>query len=202
MFERALKNFQDSWNAIKSGDFFNENLNTVFDYTLKELWKTKHKDEIRADINKHLGQIFEKAKRLDDPPPVLYIIISLKDEILTQLIQQIVLKNFIKENASENATYQLINFIETFSEKQIPVEGFIKTIIKMVHSNMNTDMLEALAYMTSVNHPGVMRHWIERFLTFNDKSILKGFVNMMGRKALLELLNLQTPGQVQKIMAA
>lgn len=202
MNEKALKYFHDAWNKIKSGDLFSEDINTTFEYSLKNIWNTEHKNTIKHSILETLPHIYEMAKNLDDPPPVFYILISLKDAEIGKEIQNLAIQDFVKNNATESSTYQLLNFVETFSDKQVPIEGFIKHIIVNVNLQMNKDMLEALAYMTSKNHPNVMKYWLNKFVELGDKSLIKSFVNMSGRKALLELLNLQTPGQVQKIMAA
>jgi hypothetical protein len=65
---------------------------------------------------------------------------------------------------------------------------------------MNLDMVEALAHMITVQHPEYMRKFLQKFLNFPDKTILKNFVRMGGRVALLHLLQITTPGEVQKLL--
>lgn len=200
MDERALKYFLEAWKEIKSGNLFDESVNNNFDYMLKSLWKTTNKDKIKLDILKHLPNIFEKSRGLPNPPPVLYILISLKDENIIKEIQTLALADWIKSSASEDSTFQLIHMVETFTEKQINVDGFIATIVKHIKESMNKDMIEALSYMLSVNHPDTMKYFIKKFLTFSNEDFLKDYLHMNGRKAVMTAMQIATPVQMNKLL--
>lgn len=201
MVERALKLFTDAWNQIKSGNLFDEETNNAFDYMIKNLWNTDYRKPIKADIVKNLSQIFDKARGSENPPPLFYVLVSLRDPEITHELQSLLIMDWIKTGASEESTYQIINFIETFAEKQIPIQSFISTLVKHIRPSMNRDMVEALSYMVSVRHPEYMREFLKKFLSFSDQdeSFLKNFVNMAGRRAFIELTQIATPAQMNKI---
>jgi hypothetical protein len=200
MLERAYKLFQNSWNNIKYGNFFDEKNNTIFEYTLKSIWNSEYKNPAKKDIIHNLPYLFSASKNLENPPPFLYVLISLRDNALTKIMQELAINDFVKENASESSTYQLLNFVETFNEKQLPIEDFIHRIIAKTKEGMNNDMVEALAYMTSINHPQFIKNWVEKLNDFNDKRILKNYVNMIGRRGLLALMQIVSPGEAKKIL--
>lgn len=197
--EKAYELFLKSWNQIKQGIFFDEQVNNIFDYTIKSLWKSEYKHIIKANIIQYLPKIFIQYKSFEKPIPLFYILISLKDEAIIKEMQSLLLLDWIKLNGSEESTFQLLNFIETFSEKQIPIEIFIKAIIKNINSTMSEDMLEALAHMITIAHSEYMSKFVKKFFSMPNKTILKNFVQMSGKPALVQLLQLTTPGEVQKI---
>lgn len=198
--EKAFILFKKSWDQIKQGNFFDEQVNNIFDYTIKSLWKSEYKHIIKVNIVEYLPKIFMQSKFFEKPIPLFYILISLKDETIIKEMQSLLLMDWIKSNSSEESTFQLLNFIETFSEKQIPIEIFVKAIIKNINSTMNKEMLEALAHMITIAHPEYMSKFVQKFFSMPDKTILKSFIQMNGRPALLQLLQLTTPGEVQKIL--
>lgn len=198
---RALQLFLEAWQNIKGGNLFDESTNNTFDYILKNLWSSPYKNTIKTDIMKNLPSVFIHGKDVETPPPVFYILIGLKDNDIINELQSLILIEFIKSNASESATFQLLNFIETFHDKQIPIVNFVSSAIKRITPRMNREMVEALAYMTTIHHPELMRHWLKRFLSLSsqDDTILKNYVNMSGRKAFLELMQIATPEQMNRI---
>lgn len=200
MNEKALKYFTEAWNQIKAGDFFDERANNAFEYMLKSLWGTEHQKAIKHDILKHIPKLFSGLKDLESPPPYIYILISLKDQEINKLLITEAIVDLIKSNASEAATYQLLNLINTMDEKGVKLDNYVAAIVSNLKPAMNKDMVEALAHMITVQHPEFMRNFLQKFLSFPDKSVLKNFVNMGGRSALLQLLQLTTPGEVQKIL--
>lgn len=201
MEERAFNLFKEAWDKIKEGNFFDDNINTTFEYTLKSLWKSEYMPIIKADIKKHFASIYERARGLGNPPPFFYIIISLADNDLIKEMQSLLLFDFIKSNASEEATFQVLNFIETFADKNIPTETFVKTIINHIKPSMDKEMVEALSNIITMQHPEYMRHFLKKFLDLSsqDDTLLKGYVRMTGRKAFLALTQMATPVQMNKI---
>jgi len=198
--EKALKYYISAWDRIKTGDFFDEDNNNTFEYMLKNLWPTEKHNAIKSDILKHLPALFDKTKSLENPPPFLFILISLKDnDIGKSLITEAII-DFIKSNASETATYQLLNFLQTMDEKGVKLDTFITAVINSIKPGMDHNMVEALAHMLTITRPEYTRKFLEKFMSFSDKSLLKNFVNMGGRRALLELLHLMTPGEVKKLL--
>jgi len=201
MEERAFKLFIEAWNRIKEGYLFDENTNQTLDYMLKNLWKSEYSAIIKADILKHFPAIFANAKHSENQPPLYYILISLKDPDIIREMQSLLLVDWIKSNASEDSTFQMLNFIETFSDRQIPIEGFVNTIIKRITPAMHQDMIEALAHMLTIQHPELMSSFLKHFLKLADEddTLLKNYVKMNGRKAFLQLVGIATPMQMNKI---
>jgi hypothetical protein len=200
MNERALQYFKSAFDTIKSGDFLNENANNTFEYMLKSLWSSDYKEQIKAEILKHLPSMYINSKGSDNPPPFLYILISLKDNEIIKELQSLAIFDFIKENASEQSVFVLTNFVETFAEKQIPIQSFVNTIIKHFNKGQNADMQEALAYMISTHHPEFIKSFIKKFVDLNDDELLKNYVRMVGKRAMLELLQIKNPNEVQKLL--
>lgn len=201
MEEKAFKLFSEAWSQIKAGILFDEGINNAFDYMIKNLWKSEYKNIIKTDILKHLPDIYTKSKNSENPPPLFYVLISLRDLDIVKEMQTLVLLDWIKSNASELETYQLLNFIETFADKQIPIKNFVNTIINHITTNMNKEMIEAMSYMISIQHPEFMRNFLTKFLSLSDQddSLLKNYVKTNGRKAFLALMQIATPEQMNKI---
>jgi hypothetical protein len=197
--EKAVKLFSEAWSKIKGGDFFDAHANEAFRYMLKSLWKSKYQPSIKKDIIKHLPNLQKQIYTLENPPPYLYELISLGDDSINTTIQELAVFEFIKSNASESVVYNLINLVETFAEKNIQIEKFVNTIIKHMSQTFNKDMLEAIAYMICSNHPEFRKKFLEKFMNFSDLSILKDFVNMSGRAAMLELSQIAKPGLLAKL---
>jgi len=201
MNDRALKLFSEAWNSIKNGNLFDEHTNTTFDYLIKPLWKTQYKNQIKTDILKHFPAIYNNSKSSENPPPLFYILISLRDPEIIKEMQSLLLLDWIKSNADENSTYQILNFIQTFSEKQIPITNFVHTIIKRITLEMTRDMVEALSHMITLQHSEYMQIFLHRFLEMSkqDDTLLKNYVHMNGRKAFLMLMQMTTPAQMNKL---
>jgi len=104
--------------------------------------------------------------------------------------------------ASENSTFNILNLIDTFVDKRIPIESFLDVVIKHINTNMNKSMIEALAYMVYVQHPEYMKKFVIKFVEIakKDKTLLQEFIKGTGRRAFLELLNLVTPGEAKKLL--
>lgn len=202
MEDRALKHFTEAWDKIKAGTLFDENINQTFEYMLKNLWKGKYGAAIKSDILKHFPAIYSKSKYSENPPPLFYILISLRDEDINKEMQSLALLDWIKSNATEDSTYQLLNFVQTFNEKGVPIQGFINTIIKRITTQMHTDMVEALAHMITIQHPEYMQSFLRHFLKLADQddTLLKNYVRMNGRKALVALMGMANPQQMNKIL--
>jgi len=168
---------------------------------LKNLWKTKYRDGIRADIQKHLPMLFAKSRDSQNPPPVFYILIGLRDKEIIRELQSLLLLDWIKTNASEYSTYQILNFVETFAEKQVPIENFVNTIINRITPSMNKEMVEAMAHMISIQHPEFMRNFLKKFLSIADQddTFLRAYVQMTGRKGFLMLMQMANPEQMNRI---
>jgi hypothetical protein len=197
--EKALELFYAAWRRILGGDFFDQHTNTTFKYMLQSLWKTKYQTDIKQELIKHLPNIQKRILDLENPPPYLYELISLNDNDINKIIQDVSILELVKSAASESSTYNVLNLIETFSEKNIPIEGFVSTIIKHLKQNFNKDMLVAIAYMICSNHSEFRKKFLEKFMIFNDLSILKEFVSMSGRAAVLELTQIAKPGILAKL---
>lgn len=203
MEDRAFKLFQEAWDKIKDGDYFDETNNHTFEYMLKSLWNSKYKNHIKNDIQKHLPKLIEQIGLLETPPPYIYILISVKDGGINKTIQEYSIVSFIKNNASEASAFSLLNLVETFHEKNIPIEHFVSAIVHNLKVSMNRDMLEALAYMISIQHPEFIRKFLEKFLSFGEAGIplCKYFVQVHGRRGLLELTQLAPPNKIKKILS-
>ena len=201
MEEKAFRIYSQAWDRIKQGDLFDDKTNTAFDYMIKSLWKTEYKKPIKTDILKHFPAIYAQSKNSKRPPALFYILISLRDEDIIKEMQSLLLVDWIKSNASEESTFQLLNFIETFSEKQIPISNFVNTIINRITTNMHSEMVEALSFMLTLQHPKYMRNFLKKFLSMSDQNdiLLKNYVRMVGRKAFLDLTQIAKPNQLSKI---
>lgn len=201
MEEKAFKLFKEAWDRIKEGYLFDESTNQTFDYMLRNLWKTQYKPIVKADIIKHFPSIFASSKLAKSPPPLFLILISLRDADIVREMQSLLLLDWIKSNASEDSTFQILNFIETFSEKQVPIDGFVNTIIKRITPAMHQDMVEALAHMLTIQHPEFMSSFLKRFLKMADQddTLLKNYVRMTGKKGFLQLVQIATPEQMNRI---
>ena len=198
---KAVNYYVGAWNKLKAGELFDEQTNTTFDYMLKSLWKTEHKPIIKADILKHFPRIFNEAKNSERPPPIFHILISLKDPDIIKEIQSLLLMDWIKSSASEESTFQVLNFISTFDEKGIPIDSFVRTIIKRINLSQHKDMIEALAHMITIQFPQYMELFLKRFLELSktDSSLLKNYVQMNGRKAFLELMKIAPQTEMNKL---
>jgi hypothetical protein len=204
MNDRALKLFTSAWDRIKQGQLFDEPTNTAFEYMIKSLWKSEYHTSIKTDILKHFPSIYAHARTSENPPPLFYILISLRDTDIIKEMQSLILMDWIKNNADENSTYQILNFTQTFSEKNIPIDNFVNTIIKRISLSMSQEMIEALSHMLTIQHPGFMPLFLKKFLSFanQDDTLLKSYVQMNGRKAFLELVKIAPPEMMHKIFKA
>jgi hypothetical protein len=198
--DKALKLFYAAWDKIKGGDFFDTHSNETFKYLLKSLWNSKYQASIKKDIIKNLQHLQKQLHNLENPPPYLYELISLNDDLINRTIQELAVFEFVKSNASEPSSYHLLNLVETFAEKNIPIEKFVNTIIKHMLPTMNKNMIEAIAYIVCANHSEFRKKFLEKFMNFPDLSILKNFVNMSGRAAMLELSQIAKPGILAKLI--
>jgi hypothetical protein len=201
MNERALKLFSEAWNSIKSGNLFDEQTNTTFEYMIKPLWKSQYQKQIKSDILKHFPAIYSHARTSENPPPLFYILISLRDPEIIKEMQSLLLLDWIKSNADENSTYQILNFTQTFAEKQIPIDNFVHTIIKRITLSQHRDMIEALSHMLTIQFPQYMTLFLHRFLELSkqDDTLLKNYVHMNGRRAFLELVKIAPPALMNKV---
>jgi hypothetical protein len=191
--DRALKLFIAAWERIKGGGFFEQHTNDTFRYLLKSLWNSEYKSKIKQDILKHLPNLQKQISNLENPPPYLLELISLNDVDINKIIQEIAIFEFVKSNASENSTYNVLNLVETFADKNISIENFVNTIIKHLYQTMDKNMLVALAYIICASHPEFRKKFLEKLMGFKDISILKEFVQMSGRVAMLELTQIARP---------
>jgi hypothetical protein len=197
--EKALKHYTEAWNRIKSGDYYDETNNNVFDYMLHTLWKSHYKGRVKTDLLRALPLLLNNIGSHPNPPPFILILISLHDSDIIKLIQEHAIIDFIKSNASEEAGFNILNLVETFAEKNVPIASFIKAIANNIKPTMNTDIVEAIAHITSMRHPEYTKLFLDHFLAMNDKRLLKAFVSQ-NRKAMLELLNTMRPGEVKKLL--
>ena len=200
MIDKALAFFNEAWNKIKQGEFFDDDNNQTFDYMIKNLWKTNHHKTIKSDIIKHLPKLLELSNSLETPPPFILILISLRDANINHLLITEAIIDFVKSNASEISTYQILNLLQTMDEKNIPVDNYINAVLNNLKSSMNSDMVEALAHMISLSHPNFIGKFVKKLFSFPDKTMLKNFVNMSGKRGLLELLQITTPAEANKIL--
>jgi hypothetical protein len=197
--ERAYKHFNAAWERIKSGDYYDEDNNNVFDYMLLSLWKSSYKTHIKTDILKTLPALLTNIGANANPPPFIFILISLHDGSINKLIQEHAVMDFIRSNASEDSGFNILNLIETFAEKGVPIDSFVYAIANSIKPTMNNDIVEAIAHITSMRHPEQTSKFLKRFLALKDKLLLKSFVGQ-NRKAMLELLNVMRPGEVKKLL--
>lgn len=197
--EKALKHFNVAWEQIKSGDYYDENNNNVFDYMLHTLWKSEYKTHIKSDLVKTLPSLLHNIGAQANPPPFILILISLHDTDIIKLIQEHAIIDFIKSNASEDSGFNILNLIETFAEKNVPLDSFIHAITSSIKPTMNNDIVEAVAHITSMRHPEQTEKFLKKFMSLTDKSLLKAFVSQ-NRKAMLLLLNVMRPGEVKKLL--
>jgi hypothetical protein len=201
MNDRALKLFTTAWNNIKQGQLFDEGTNTTFEYMIKNLWKSEYHTAIKSDIIKHFPSIYAHARTSENPPPLYYILISLRDPDITKEMQSLLLLDWIKSNADENSTYQILNFAQTFTEKGIPITNFVNTLIKRISLTQHRDMIEAMSHMLTIQNPQLMPLFLRRFLELakQDDTLLKNYVRMNGRRAFLELVKIAPPELMHKV---
>jgi hypothetical protein len=202
MQERAIKLFLEAWGRIKNGDFYDEDNNRAFEYTLKSLISKfpKQKAAITSEVLKDLPDLIARSKGNDKPPPFLYILISIKNAHINKVIQETSIVDYIKSNGSEESVYSLLNLIETFAGTRVEINNFVNTIIKNTNEKFNKDMVEALAYMISAQHPEYLPAWIKKFAIFADNTILKSFINMNGRQGMLIATQVLDPNKLVKLL--
>ena len=198
--EKALKHFNEAWHRIKTGDYYDEDNNNVFDYMLHTLWNSQFRANIKTDILKTLPSLLKDIGNNPNPPPYIFILISLHDADIIKLIQEYAIMDFIRSSASEDSGFTILNLIETFAEKNVPLHSFVSAIANNIKPTMNHDIVEAIAHITSMRHPEFTKTFLEKFLSLSDKLLLKNFVGQ-NRRAMLELLNVMRPGEVQKLLA-
>jgi hypothetical protein len=197
--EKALKHYTEAWDRVKSGDFYDEANNNVFDYMLHTLWHSHYKSHVKTDILKHLNSLLNNLGSHPNPPPFILILISLHDTDIIKLIQEHAIIDFIKTNASEDAAFNILNLIETFSEKNVNINSFVHAVANNIKPTMHTDIVEAVAHITTMRHPQYTKVFLNTFLSMKDHRLLKAFVSQ-NRVAMLELLNVMRPGEVQKLL--
>lgn len=202
MQEHAIKLFLEAWSRIKKGDFYDEDNNRAFEYTLKSLISKfpKQKAAITSEVLKDLPDLIERSKGNDKPPPFLYILISVKNNHINRMIQETAIVDYIKSNASEESVYNLLNLIETFAGTGVEINNFINAIIKNTNEKFNKDMVEALAYMIGTQHPEYLISFMHKFNTFSDDTVLKNFINMNGRQGLLIATQVLNPNKLVKLL--
>lgn len=200
MKQKAFELFVEAWNQLKAGDFYSEQNNTQIEFMLKSLWKSEYHNQIKNTILNDLPDIFERVQKLDRPAPIIHILVSLNDNNIKIHLQELSILDWIKSNASEPSTFQLLNLVETFGDRGLLNDTFIKTIIKHIRAGMNTEMVKALGYMLYIKHPEVLELLLKQFLSLPDKSIMKEFVQMAGKRAVLMLATLVRPGDIKKIL--
>jgi hypothetical protein len=166
---------------------------------LKSLWLSNYKDQLQQTILQDLPVLFAQAQVLERPPPFLHILIHLNDPHINIKLQELSILDWVKSNASEPATFQLLNLAETFGDKG-NTGNFIKTIIKNMRSTMEPEMLKAFAYMLYAKHPQFLEQMLRRFASFSDKTVLKEFAKAIGQKAVLMLATIMRPGDVKKLL--
>ena len=119
-------------------------------------------------------------------------------------MQSLLLLDWIKNNADENSTYQILNFTQTFADQGIQIDNFVNTVIKRISLSMHRDMIEALSHMLTIQFPQYMTAFLVRFLELakQDDTLLKNYVRMNGRRAFLELVKIAPPELMNKVFRA
>jgi hypothetical protein len=201
MRARAYELLLEAWNRIKGGDFFDEQTNKHFEYMLQEVWKDhEYKNKIQTEIFNVLPHLFNQIKLHENPPPFLFILISLKDPKVNMHIQEVAISDWIKSNASEQSTFQLLNIADTFETKGIDIKQFMHTTIKYMREGMDNEMLKAFAYMLCSKHQEYLQTILKKFYSFTNKALLKDFAHMIGRPAVLALMQFLRPNEVSSII--
>lgn len=167
---------------------------------LKSLWKTDYRGTIKTMILQDLSALFAHTQVLERPPPFLHDLIHLDDNHINIKLQELAIMVWIKSNASEPATFQLLNLIETFNDRNFNIENFVRTIIKNMRMGMDIEMLKAFSFMVCTKHSQFLEAVLKQFVSFSDKSILKDFVRSFGKKAVLLLATMMRPGEVKKLL--
>lgn len=202
MEERALKYFEEAFATISSGNFLDDASNQAFEYSLKSLLKTKYRHKVISDIVSKLPELFEKSLLSENPPPFIYVLLSTKEEDFIHKLCQMSLAYFVKNNANETSTFNLLNMIDTMSEKNIPIDNFVHSIIKLIRPDMDATMVDALAGMITVNRPAFIGSFVKKFLDIAkyDKTFLVNFLRSGGKKAFLEATKIATPAEMNFIL--
>jgi|SRR5271166_556997 len=200
MQEKALKYLLTAWDAIKSGDFFNEQVNNTFEMMLRSLWKTDKHDEIKADILANLNAIHHKIKGLETPAPVLLILLSLKDEDIVRKIEGLMIADFIGDKGTEQSVFNIGNLINTLSDRNISVAVPVNLMIKSISQDFSKDFTLALAHIISIQHPEFVGAFVKKFMGFGDESWLKNYITSVGKRALLEAIKIADPEKMNKLM--
>ena len=199
MREKAFNLFNEAWNKLLHGEFYDTQNNTQIEYMLKSLWSSQYKQKLQHTILQSLPHLFVQTQVLERPPPFLHILIHLRDPKINIELQGLSIVDWVKSNASEPSTFQLLNLIETFGD-QSNTDNFVKTIIKNMHETMDQEMLKAFAYMLYAKHQSFLNQLLRQFASFSDKSVLKDFAHAIGPKAVLMLATIMRPGDVRKLL--
>ena len=200
MQEQAFNLFNEAWNNLKSGEYYDSQNNTQLEYMLQSLSNTEYRDRVRHTIIRDLPHLFQQALVLERPPPFMHILIKLNDNQVNIELQELAITSWMRSNGSEPATFQLLNLIETFGNQKSNSDNFISTIIKNMRGSMDQEMLKAFAYMLYAKHTKFLEPLLKKFASFQDKSVLKDFVKAIGQRAVLLLATIMRPGEVKKLL--
>jgi len=183
--EKAFEYFRNSISDLQK-DYFDPSTNDIFEYSLKSLWKTHYHQNIKKIILnfiKHNYQIFNE----DPTPPVIYILFSLNDKEINTIIQNIVIKQFIQEQASEASTFTVLNIVDILADKT-NIDDFVNDIIDAINHNMNEDMISALSFFIINKNDKYIKQFISKFKDLKKIDLIKELYKMFGRKIMLSLI--------------
>ena len=200
--ETAFKQWKESLAHLLSGDLLSHQNNETFEMTTKALWRTERQETMRTEITKAIEKLSPKFARLPHPAPMLLTLIQLKDRAIDVSIQEMGLLEWLKSNGDEPTTFQLINMVDTFDRHGTNTEPMIETIIKNMNDQMDGEMLKALGFWLASEREKYLGAILRKFAELKDKSILKEFVKMNGRRAVLEMMEFLRPGEVKKVLSA
>jgi hypothetical protein len=200
--EKAFSQWKDALQAITAGNLLSHSVNDTFDMLTKALWKTPKQSLLKQELHKVLEHLSGQFSRLEHPAPMLLTIISLKDREMDIAVQEMVLFDWIKRNGDEQSTFQLINILDTFERRGTHIEPLVKVLIKNINDRMEPEMLKALGFWLTNDREEYLGALLRKFAELKDRSVLKEFSQMAGRRAVLELMEFMRPGEVKKVLSA
>ena len=200
--EQAFNQWKDALQKLLSGDLLSHQVNETFEMTTKALWGTEKKSLMKQELRRALEHLSGQFSRLQHPAPMLLTIMSLKDKDMDVALQEMALLEWIKKNGDEPTTFQLINMLDTFEQRGTTIDPMVRVIIKNVNDRMEPEMLKALAFWLVNERQQYLGLVLRKFAELKDRSILKEFVSMQGRVAVLELMEFLRPGEVKKVLSA
>ncbi len=203
MYQKLYKHALEAWKKIIDGDYYNDQSNTTLEFSIKSLKGSEYEDKLRRLILLSIPKLANDILNSDPPLPFIFILLSLNDPKVGRPLEKLFIDHWIKDNASQNATFHLLNLLNILGDKNVDIIPIVKNILSHANTQMDPIMINALAVMTINNQPGTLKYFIEKFAEWaeNDNDVfLKDLIKMVGKKGLMELLKTQKTKAINKIL--